>query len=54
MEFQSKQIIYNNKVITFDSQICNTDNYFLIKDPTDPAGFLEWARKELIESEKKN
>lgn len=44
----------NFKVLAFDSQICNPENWYLIKDPTDPSGFLEWARKELYDSEAKN
>ncbi|CAD8091741.1 unnamed protein product [Paramecium sonneborni] len=44
----------NFKVIAFDSQICNPDNWYLIKDPTDPTGFLEWAEQELKQSEQKD
>jgi sphingomyelin phosphodiesterase len=43
-----------SKVLAFDSQICNPKNWYLIKDPTDASGFLEWARGELYDSEKKN
>jgi sphingomyelin phosphodiesterase len=32
------------KVIAFDTQVCNSENWYLIKDPTDPSGFLDWAR----------
>ena len=39
-------------MIAFDSQICNPDNWFLLKDPTDPTNFLEWAEQELKQSEK--
>ncbi|CAD8071043.1 unnamed protein product [Paramecium primaurelia] len=44
----------NLKVIAFDSQICNPDNWYLLKDPTDPTGFLEWAEQELKDSELKD
>lgn len=44
---------YNWKIISFDSQVCNPENWYLIKDPTDPAGFLEWAHRQLLESEAK-
>lgn len=44
----------NWKIISFDSQVCNPGNYYLIKDPTDPAGFLDWAYHQLLESERKD
>ncbi|CAD8174960.1 unnamed protein product [Paramecium octaurelia] len=44
----------NLKVIAFDSQICNPDNWYLLKDPTDPTGFLDWAEQELKKSEQKD
>lgn len=50
--FYKKEFNKNFKVLAFDSQVCNPDNWFLLKDPTDPTHFLEWAEEELRASEK--
>jgi sphingomyelin phosphodiesterase len=44
----------NVKVIAMDTQACDTEDFFLIRDPSDPMHELEWLRKELYESEAAN
>jgi len=44
----------NVKIIALDTQACDTEDFFLIKDPSDPMHQLEWLRKELYESEAQN
>lgn len=44
----------NVKVIALDTQACDTEDFFLIRDPSDPMHQLEWLRKELYESEAQN
>jgi len=45
---------HNVKIIALDTQACDTQDYYLVRDPTDPMHELEWLRKELYDSEKKN
>jgi sphingomyelin phosphodiesterase len=44
----------NVKVIALDTQACDTTDFYLIRDPSDPMHQLEWLRNELYESEAKN
>jgi len=46
--------IYNVKIIALDTQACDSADFYLIREPTDPMHELEWLRKELYESEAKN
>eukprot|EP01017_Pseudomicrothorax_dubius_P007173 TRINITY_DN12180_c0_g1_i2.p1 TRINITY_DN12180_c0_g1~~TRINITY_DN12180_c0_g1_i2.p1 ORF type:complete len:411 (+),score=75.60 TRINITY_DN12180_c0_g1_i2:65-1297(+) len=42
------------KMISLNTQVCNSLNYVLLIDPSDPDGHLAWLIKELEESESKN
>lgn len=42
---------FNLKVIALNSQACNPNNWFLLRDPTDPGKMLKWLRDELYQSE---
>lgn len=44
---------HNVKVIGLNTEACDVDDYYLIKDPSDPMGQLKWLREELYDSEKK-
>ena len=37
-----------------NTQACDTLNFFLVRDPTDPAGMLAWMRQELYTAENNN
>jgi sphingomyelin phosphodiesterase len=38
---------FNLKIISLNTQAGNDDNWFLLRDPTDPGGQLEWMEAEL-------
>lgn len=40
------------RVISFNCFLCDTMNFFLIKNPTDPGNQIEWMEKVLREAEK--
>lgn len=40
------------RVISLNTQACNDMNWFLLKDPTDPGGMLNWLIQELKEAER--
>ncbi len=42
---------WNLKVISLNTHACNSQNWFLFRDPTDPGGMLKWLRNELYEAE---
>jgi sphingomyelin phosphodiesterase len=44
---------HNVKIIALDTQACDTQDFYLVRDPTDPMHELEWLRNELYDSEKK-
>jgi sphingomyelin phosphodiesterase len=44
---------FNVKVIALDMLACDTADFYLLRNPTDPNHQLEWLRKELYESEAK-
>ena len=44
---------YNLKIISLNSQACNDQNWFLLRDQTDPGGMLKWLRGELYDAERK-
>lgn len=37
-----------------NTQACDTLNFFLVRDPTDPEGMLAWMREELYSAENNN
>ena len=41
----------NLKILSLNTQAQNDLNWFLLEDPTDPGGMLDWVEKELKESE---
>jgi len=45
---------FNVKIIALDTQACDSLNFYLIRDPSDPMHELEWLRNELYDSESKN
>jgi len=45
---------FNVKFIALNTQACDTSDFFLLRDPSDPMHQLEWLRNELYESEAKN
>ena len=45
---------FNVKIIALDTQACDSADFYIIRDPTDPMHELEWLRKELYDSESKN
>lgn len=43
---------FNNlKIISVNTQAQNNENWYLLRNPTDPGGMLAWIEKELKESE---
>jgi len=49
-EFGYYSTIYDKfqlRVIGINTQACNDQNWFLLRDPTDPFHMLEWLRSEL-------
>ena len=42
----------NIKIISVNTQAQNDMNWFLLRDPTDPGGMLQWIEDELKKSEK--
>lgn len=42
----------NLKVISLNTQAGNDENWFLLRNPTDPGGQLAWLEQELAEAEK--
>jgi len=45
---------FNLRVIVLNTQTCDTLNFFLLKNPTDPQNILAWLREELYIAEKNN
>jgi len=45
---------HNVKIIALDTIVCDTDDFYLIRDPTDPLDQLAWFREELYDSERKD
>jgi sphingomyelin phosphodiesterase len=45
---------HNLKIISIDTQACNTGDVYLLYDPTDPMGQLAWLRGELSAAEQNN
>jgi len=45
---------YNLKMIALDTLACDTNDFYLIKNPTDPNGQLAWLKKELLDAESRN
>jgi len=43
----------NLKIIGLNCQACNPENWYLLRDPTDPGKMLEWLRNELYTAENK-
>lgn len=44
---------FNNlKIISVNTQAQNDENWYLLRDPTDPGSMLKWIEEELKESEK--
>ena len=43
----------NLKILSVNTQAQNGQNWFLLRDPTDPGQMLKWIETELKESEKK-
>jgi sphingomyelin phosphodiesterase len=43
----------NLRILGLNCQACNPENWYLLRDPTDPGNMLEWLRKELYKSEEK-
>eukprot|EP00331_Platyophrya_macrostoma_P010976 CAMPEP_0176429406 /NCGR_PEP_ID=MMETSP0127-20121128/13695_1 /TAXON_ID=938130 /ORGANISM="Platyophrya macrostoma, Strain WH" /LENGTH=283 /DNA_ID=CAMNT_0017811211 /DNA_START=960 /DNA_END=1811 /DNA_ORIENTATION=- len=44
----------NMKIVAIDTNVCAVWNWFLLENPTDPAGMLEWLKAELYDAENKN
>lgn len=44
---------YNLKIISLNTQACDSENWYLLKDSTDPGNMLDFLRKELKSSEEK-
>lgn len=44
----------NLKVIAMNSQACNGENWYLLREPTDPGNQLQWIRAELYDAERRN
>ena len=40
-------------VVAYNSQVCANDDYYLLRDPTDPSGFIEWYKDILYDAESK-
>jgi sphingomyelin phosphodiesterase len=45
---------FNLRIIVLNTQTCDTINFFLLKNPTDPNKILSWLRDELYIAEKHN
>lgn len=45
---------HNLRVIVLNTQTCDTLNFFLLRNPTDPNGILKWMREELYSAESNN
>lgn len=41
----------NLRIIGLNCQACNPENWYLLRDPTDPGKMLEWLRAELYKAE---
>jgi len=40
-------------VVAYNSQVCGDMDYYLLRDPTDPSGFIEWFKDVLYDAESK-
>lgn len=45
---------HNLKVIVLNTQTCDSLNFFLMRNPTDPNNILKWMREELYSAERQN
>jgi sphingomyelin phosphodiesterase len=45
---------YNLRVIVLNTQTCDSVNFFLLRNPTDPNHILQWMRSELYIAENNN
>lgn len=44
----------NLRIISLNTQAGNNQNWFLLENPTDPGGQLEWLESELRKAEEEN
>mmetsp|Transcript_1229 Transcript_1229/g.1106 ORF Transcript_1229/g.1106 Transcript_1229/m.1106 type:complete len:325 (+) Transcript_1229:873-1847(+) len=44
----------NLRVISYNSEVGDSGDYYLLQNPTDPSGFLEWLYNRLLQCEKDN